>query len=80
MRFVSSKNTTFVACLSHGSAIALLQEQRHLLQVEYQEEKEAYRLHTESMGLARKVMRKGDENIDHNFEYGKPAVCSSKTF
>ena len=43
--------------MSHASAIVQLQQQRHLLQVEYQEEKEAYRLHSESMGLARKVTR-----------------------
>ena len=86
--------------MSKTSSIALLQQQRHLLQVEYQEEKEAYRLHTQSMGLARKVTRgdawyplhigrtyynslnqycievtrKADEEIDHNFEYGKPVV------
>ncbi len=86
--------------MSHASAIVQLQQQRHLLQVEYQEEKEAYRLHSESMGLARKVTRgdawfplhvgrtyynslnqfcievtrQGDEEIDHNFEYGKPVV------
>ena len=86
--------------MSKISSIALLQQQRHLLQVEYQEEKEAYRLHTQSMGLARKVTRgdawyplhigrtyynslnqycievtrKADEEIDHNFEYGKPVV------
>ncbi len=95
---------TFVAKtvmrMSHPSPTALLQQQRHLLQVEYQEEKEAYRLHTQTMGLARKVTR-GDacyplrngrtyynslnqfcievtrtanEDIDHNFEYGKPVV------
>ena len=86
--------------MSHASAIVQLQQQRHLLQVEYQEEKEAYRLHSESMGMARKVTRgdawfplhvgrtyynslnqfcievtrQGDEEIDHNFEYGKPVV------
>ena len=43
--------------MSHLSPIAQLQQQRHLLQVEYQEEKEAYRLHSESIGLARKVTR-----------------------
>ena len=48
---------TFVVDMSNTSAIAQLQQQRHLLQVEYQEEKEAYRLHTESIGLARKVTR-----------------------
>ena len=86
--------------MSNTSGIAQLQVQRHLLQLEYQEEKEAYRLHTESVGLARKVTRgdawfplrmgctyynsinqycievtrQGDEEIDHNFEYGKPVV------
>ncbi len=86
--------------MSHASAIVQLQQQRQLLRVEYQEEKEAYRLHSESMGLARKVTRgdawfplqvgrtyynslnqfcievtrQGDEEIDHNFEYGKPVV------
>ena len=85
------------------SAIAQLQLQRHLLQQEYQEEKEAYRLHSLSVGLARKVTRgdawyplhvgrayynslnqfcievtrKADEEIDHNFEYGKPVVFFS---
>ena len=43
--------------MSNTSAIALLQQQRELLLKEYQEEKEAYRLHTQSMGLARKVTR-----------------------
>jgi len=86
--------------MNNASAIAQLQQQRHLLQQEYQEEKEAYRLHTQSMGLARKVTRgdawfplrvgrtyynslnqycievtrQADEEIDHNFEYGKPVV------
>ena len=86
--------------MSNTTAIALLQQQRHLLQVEYQEEKEAYRLHSEAVGLARKVTRgdawyplkmgrtyynsinqycievtrQGDEEIEHNFEYGKPVV------
>jgi len=83
-----------------SSPITQLLLQRHLLQVEYQEEKEAYRLHTQSIGLARKVTRgdawyplkvgrthynsmnqycievtrQADEEIDHNFEYGKPVV------
>ena len=86
--------------MGNASAIAELQRLRHLLQVEYQEEKEAYRHHSESMGVARKVTRgdawyplqagrtyynsinqfcievtrQGDEEIDHNFEYGKPVV------
>ena len=86
--------------MNHGSAIAQLQVQRELLRLEYQEEKEAYRLHSEAVGLARKVTRgdawyplkmgrtyynsinqycievtrQGDEEIEHNFEYGKPVV------
>ena len=86
--------------MSNGSAIAQLLMQRDLLRIEYQEEKEAYRLHTQNMGLARQVTRgdawyplsmgrtyynslnqycievtrKADEEIDHNFEYGKPVV------
>ena len=86
--------------MSNTSGIAQLQVQRHLLQLEYQEEKETYRKQTETIGLARKVTRgdawfplsigrtyynslnqycievtrKGDEEIDHNFEYGKPVV------
>ena len=89
--------------MSNTSAIAQLQMQRELLRQEYQEEKEAYRLLTESIGLARKVTRgdawfplhagrtyynsvnqycievtrQGDEEIDHNFEYGKPVVFFS---
>ena len=89
--------------MSNTSAIAQLQVQRELLRTEYQEEKEAYRLHTQSIGLARKVTRgdawyplhvgrsyynsvnqfcvevtrKADEEIDHNFEYGKPVVFFS---
>ena len=86
--------------MSNGSSIAQLLMQRELLRIEYQEEKEAYRLHTQNMGLARQVTRgdawyplsmgrtyynslnqycievtrKADEEIDHNFEYGKPVV------
>ena len=89
--------------MSNPSAIAQLQLQRELLQKEYREEKEAYRLHTQSIGLARKVTRgdawfplhvgrthynslnqfcievtrKADEEIEHNFEYGKPVVFFS---
>ena len=43
--------------MSQTSPIAQLQRQRELLRLEYQEEKEAYRLHTETMGLARQVTR-----------------------
>ena len=80
--------------------IQALQQQRLLLQLEYQAEKEAFRKQTEEMGLLRKVKRgdawypvrmgksyynslnqlivevhrQGDEEIEHNFEFGKP-VC-----
>ena len=89
--------------MNHASANIQLLRQRELLRVEYQEEKEAYRLHTQSVGLARKVTRgdawypllvgrsyynsmnqlcievtrQADEEIDHNFEYGKPVVFFS---
>ena len=39
------------------SPILALQQQRLLLQMEYQAEKEAYRKQTEQMGLQRKVKR-----------------------
>ena len=84
----------------HDSPILALQKQRQLLQIEYEAEKEAFRLQTESMGLQRKVkrgdvwypltigksyynslnqrvievFRESDEEIEHNFEYGKPVV------
>ena len=80
--------------------IQALQQQRLLLQLEYQAEKESFRKQTEEMGLLRKVKRgdawyplkigksyynslnqlvvevhrQGDEEIEHNFEFGKP-VC-----
>ena len=80
--------------------IQALQQQRLLLQIEYEAEKDTFRKQTEQMGLLRKVKRgdvwfpltKGksnynslnqrvievfrqtDEDIEHNFEYGKP-VC-----
>lgn len=82
------------------NTIQALQQQRLLLQLEYQAEKEAFRKQTEEMGLLRKVKRgdawyplkigksyynslnqlvvevhrQGDEEIEHNFEFGKP-VC-----
>ena len=82
------------------SPILALQQQRLLLQMEYQAEKEAFRKQTEEMGLQRKVkrgdawfplkvgrsyynslnqlvvevFRQGDEEIEHNFEFGKPVV------
>ena len=82
------------------SPLLALQQQRLLLQMEYQAEKEAFRKQTEEMGLQRKVkrgdawfplkvgrsyynslnqlvvevFRQGDEEIEHNFEFGKPVV------
>ncbi len=82
------------------SPIQALQQQRLLLQLEYQVEKEAFRKQTEEMGLQRKVkrgdawyplkmgrsyynslnqlvvevFRQGDEEIEHNFEYGRPVA------
>ena len=38
------------------SPILALQKQRHLLQIEYEAEKEAFREQTEKMGLQRKVI------------------------
>ncbi len=82
------------------SSILALQQQRLLLQMEYQAEKEAFRKQTEEMGLQRKVkrgdawyplkmgksyynslnqlvvevFRQGDEEIEHNFEFGRPVA------
>jgi superfamily I DNA and/or RNA helicase len=82
------------------SPLLALQQQRLLLQMEYQAEKEAFRKQTEEMGLQRKVkrgdawyplkvgrsyynslnqlvveiFRLGDEEIEHNFEFGRPVV------
>ncbi|MBM6992895.1 MAG: AAA family ATPase [Prevotella sp.] len=43
--------------MSGSSPIQSLQQQRLLLQLEYQTEREAYRLQTETMGIGRKVKR-----------------------
>ena len=82
---------------SHSSAVAYLQQQRLLLELEYQTEKEAFRRQTEEMGVQRKVkrgdawwplrvgksyynslnqlvievFRTTDQDIEHNFEFGK---------
>ena len=82
------------------NAIQALTQQRLLLQMEYQTEKEAYRRQTEERGLARQVkrgdawwpvrmgrsyynslnqlcvevFRTTDEDIEHNFEFGRPVV------
>ena len=75
-----------------------LQRQRMLLQMEYEEEKRAFQLQTEAIGIQRRVRRGDawlpvrvgrsfynslnqlcvevfrtvDDDIDHNFEYGRP--------
>lgn len=82
------------------SAIQSLLQQKMLLEIEYNAEKDAFRQLTEQMGLARKVkrgdawyplkpgrtyynslnqhcievMRTGDDEIEHNFEFGRPVV------
>jgi hypothetical protein len=82
------------------NAIQELTQQRLLLQLEYQTEKEAFRRQTEERGLARlvkrgdawwpvrmgrsyynslnqlcvEVFRTADEEIEHNFEFGRPLV------
>lgn len=84
----------------NNSAIQSLQQQRLLLQMEYQTEKEAFHKQTEAMGIGRKVkrgdawfpvsvgqshynslnqmtieiLRTQDQDIEHNFEYGKPVM------
>ena len=75
-------------------------QQRLLLEIEYNAEKDAFRLLTEQMGIERRVkrgdawfpirvgrnywnslnqlcieiFRTGDEEIEHNFEYGRPVM------
>jgi len=81
----------------NASPIQILQQQRLLLQLEYNSEKETFRKQTEEMGVQRKVkrgdawwplrvgksyynslnqlavevFRTTDQDIEHNFEYGK---------
>ncbi|MBR1547394.1 MAG: AAA family ATPase [Prevotella sp.] len=83
-----------------ASPIQALQQQRLLLQLEYNTEKEAFRQQTEQTGIARKVARgdawwpvragksyynslnqlaielhrTADEDVEHNFEYGRPVA------
>ena len=88
------------------NAIQALEQQRLLLRLEYQTEKEAFRRQTEERGMARlvkrgdvwwplrvgksyynslnqlclEVFRTTDEEIEHNFEFGRPVVFfTSKT-
>ena len=82
------------------SIVQALQQQRLLLQIEYQTEKESFRKQTEAMGIGRKVkrgdawfplrigssfynslnqmavevFRTSDQDITHNFEFGKPVL------
>ena len=82
------------------NAIQALTQQRLLLQLEYQTEKEAFRRLTEERGMARlvkrgdawwpvrmgksyynslnqlcvEVHRTTDQDIEHNFEFGRPVV------
>ena len=82
------------------SPIQVLQQQRLLLQLEYNTEKEAFRQQTEQMGIARSVKRgdawwpvktgksyynslnqlvievhrTSDQDIEHNFEFGRPVL------
>ena len=83
-----------------NSPIQSLLQQKMLLEIEYNPEKEAFRQLTEQMGLQRKVKRgdawypvkpgrsywnslnqlcievnsTGDEEIEHNFEFGRPVM------
>ncbi len=87
----------FCICMD---SISELRQQRLLLEIEYNAEKEAFRRQTETMGLRRnvkrgdcwfplsagrcyynslnqfmiEVARKEDQDIEHNFEFGRP-VC-----
>jgi len=89
--------------MAQQSPIQALQQQRLLLQMEYQTEKETYRQQTEAMGMGRKVkrgdvwfpvrigrtyynsinqlvieiFRTQDQEIEHNFEFGKRVQFSS---
>ena len=83
-----------------SSPIQALQQQRLLLQLEYNTEKEAFRQQTEQTGMARNVKRgdawwpvktgksyynslnqlaieihrTADQDIEHNFEFGRPVM------
>lgn len=82
------------------SPVQSLMQQKLLLQIEYQAEKEAFRRQTEAMGIGRKVKRGDawyplrvgksfynslnqmaievfrtvDQDVEHNFEFGKPVM------
>ena len=87
------------------SPIQALQQQRLLLQLEYETEKVAFRQQTEQIGIERKVKRgdawwpvrvdksyynslnqlalevyrTADQDIEHNFEFGRPVVFFSNS-
>ena len=93
-------NPSFALDIQNMDAISSLAQQRLLLEIEYNTEREAYRRQTESVGLMRKVkrgdawypirggrsyynslnqlvveiFRLSDNDIEHNFEYGRP-IC-----
>lgn len=82
------------------SPVQSLMQQKLLLQIEYQAEKEAFRRQTEAVGIGRKVKRGDawyplrvgksfynslnqmaievfrtvDQDVEHNFEFGKPVM------
>lgn len=56
-RFYFYKENAYLCIRMNNSAILSLQQQRLLLQMEYQTEKEAFRKQTEAVGLERKVKR-----------------------
>ena len=86
--------------MAENSPQQALMQQRQLLQMEYDAEKEAFRKQSETQGLARKVKRgdawfplnigksyynslnqlslevtrAADQDIEHNFEFGRPVV------
>lgn len=86
--------------MAENSPQQALMQQRQLLQMEYDAEKEAFHKQTETQGLARKVKRgdawfplnigksyynslnqlslevtrAADQDIEHNFEFGRPVV------
>ena len=91
--------------MSQTNPILSLQQQRLLLEIEYNCEKDAFRKQTETMGMQRKIkrgdawwpvrygrsyynslnqlaveiFRQGDDDMEHNFEFGRPVVFFSMT-
>ena len=91
--------------MSQTNPILSLQQQRLLLEIEYNCEKDAFRKQTETMGMQRKIkrgdawwpvrygrsyynslnqlaveiFRQSDDDMEHNFEFGRPVVFFSMT-